>query len=90
MRIKQKLVDVPRDMDIVQFLQFDGKPREKDIASTIKDMPLCDFRDAYLTTVGNGSIEANTLYTSKSTWPMSRTGNFALLIQRRRSQAEGP
>lgn len=59
MRIKQGLVQIPAGMDIVSFLQFDGKPPEQ--APAPRDAPtLKTLRDRYLE-VHRGSLEQNTI-----------------------------
>jgi integrase len=68
MRLKQKLVQLPPGIDIVEFLRHDGKPpatvpRLPD--SPRKSVTLSHLKDRYLGTLGNGAVEANTLYTLK-------------------------
>ncbi|WP_020469591.1 tyrosine-type recombinase/integrase [Zavarzinella formosa] len=66
LRLKQKLVAIPDGVDIATFLEHDGKP-----PSTIPTLPetkrqavtLGHLRDRYLDAHGNGTVEANTLYT---------------------------
>jgi integrase len=65
MRIKQNLLDVPVGMDIVTFLQFDGKPPDTDRHPTPREMPFCEIRDSFLKTFGNGAVEENTLSTAR-------------------------
>jgi len=68
MRLKQKLVALPAGTDIVTFVKHDGKPpgalpvlpEAKRTAVTLGHL-----RDRYLETHGNGTLEANTLYTCK-------------------------
>lgn len=59
MRLKQNLLHLPPGMDIVTFVEFDGKPphqtSEKDCLS------LAGLRDRYLETHRNGSLEQSTL-----------------------------
>lgn len=63
MRIKQHLLDVPAGMDIVTFLEHDGKPPLA--TSTTRQLPYSALRNEYLQTFGNGALESNTLYTAK-------------------------
>ncbi len=65
MRIKQRLIDVPSGMDIVDFLICDGKPPEQPRPSIPKEATFAELRDAYLRTYNNGTIEQNTLDTCK-------------------------
>src|SRR5688500_14902967 len=59
MRIRQRLLDVPAGMNIVTFIEHDGKPPviESKPVSTL----FSELRERYLETVGSGAIEANTL-----------------------------
>jgi integrase len=66
MRLKQQLVHLPAGTDIVTFVQFDGTPPPN--ATPLPDQPrkpstLAHLKDKYLATLGNGTIEANSLYT---------------------------
>src|SRR4051794_22087999 len=62
MRLKQGLMDLPAGSDVVAFVQHDGRlPAAK--ADPPPDTTFRKFRDAYLKTVGQGSIEANSLDT---------------------------
>ena len=63
--VKQRLLTVPSGMDIVTFLGHDGKPPNTDAESAQPGITLGQLRDGYLETIGNGSVEVNTLYTSK-------------------------
>lgn len=65
MRIKQRLVTVPPGVDIVTFVEFDGKSPEKDGAPLPppETVTLGGLRDRYLETHGNGAMEANSLST---------------------------
>ncbi|WP_020476154.1 tyrosine-type recombinase/integrase [Zavarzinella formosa] len=66
MRLKQRLTTLPHGCDIVTYVQQDGKPSE-----AIPTLPearrqvvtLGHLRDRYLAAIGNGAVEANTLYT---------------------------
>jgi integrase len=68
MRLKQRLISLPDGIDIVTFVQHDGKP--PNALPTLpeakrKAVTLGHLRDRYLDTHGNGTVEANTLYTRK-------------------------
>jgi integrase len=63
--LKQKMLTLPSGMDIVTFLGHDGKPPYAATEACPSDMTLAQLRDAYLTTIGDGAVERNTLYTSK-------------------------
>ncbi len=65
MRLKQHLLDVPAGMDIVTFIQFDGKPPDDRREEEPRETPFAEFRDAYLKTFSNGAIEDNSLCTAK-------------------------
>jgi integrase len=65
MRIKQHLLEVPAGMDIVTFVEFDGKAPAATPRRRNQDTTFARFRDAYINTFGNGAIEENTLYTAK-------------------------
>ena len=64
MRIKQRLLDVPAGMDIVTFIEHDGKPPPVAETKPVSTL-FSELRKRYLETVGNGAIEANTLNTTK-------------------------
>jgi integrase len=64
MRLKQRLLVLPDDTDIVSFIQHDGDP--PDTGPTIAASPrqavtLGHLRERYLATHANGTIEANSL-----------------------------
>jgi integrase len=68
MRLKQRLLVVPEGIDIVPFVEHDGKP--PNLGPTRADAPrqvitLGHLKDRYLTTHGNGTLEANSLDTCK-------------------------
>jgi integrase len=68
MRLRQRLIALPEGSDIVTFVRFDGKPPEG--VPTLPDAPrqavtLCHLKERYLTTHGNGTIEANSLDTCR-------------------------
>lgn len=63
MRIRQRLLEVPAGMDIVTFIEHDGKPPTiSHGAEKRKSTRFTEFRDTYLRTFGNGALEKNTLY----------------------------
>lgn len=69
MRLKQGLVELPEDMDIVTFMECDGKPPKKaqKLAPTRRQpATLGALNDRYLATHANGTIEANSLDTCRS------------------------
>jgi integrase len=64
LRLKQRLIELPPGVDVVQFVQFDGKPPARE--ATAPDPPhltIAAFRDRYLET-HRGSLESNTLDTA--------------------------
>lgn len=66
MRLGQGLLQLPEGVDIVEFLRHDGRPPAE--APRLPDAPrqavtLGRLRDRYLETLGNGTVEANTLST---------------------------
>jgi hypothetical protein len=63
--LKQRLLTLPPGMDIVTFLQLDGKPADKAADSDSPEITFAELRDGYLKTISNGAVENNTLYTSK-------------------------
>jgi integrase len=66
MRLKQKLILLPTGIDIVTFVEHDGTPPANTIAlpeSPRRAVALSVLKDRYLATLGNGTIEANSLYT---------------------------
>jgi len=65
MRLRQNLMTLPDGMDIVTFIQHDGKPpSEVPTASAKREMPFTEFRESFIRTFSNGAIEANTLSTA--------------------------
>src|SRR5438445_3705355 len=62
MRIRQRLLEVPQGMDILTFIEHDGKPPTK-LESMQKPTPLSELVAIYLETFGNGALESNTLDT---------------------------
>jgi integrase len=65
MRLKQRLVRLPDGIDIVTFVQHDGRPPDGTALpeSPRKAATLAHLKDRYLATLGNGTVEANSLYT---------------------------
>jgi integrase len=68
MRLKQRLLVLPAGTDIVTFVEHDGKP--PDLGPTLPAAPrqavtLGHLKDQYLTTHGNGTLEANSLDTCR-------------------------
>jgi integrase len=67
MRIRQGLLTVPPETDIVLFLQHDGKPPEPTLPtadespSVAQTLTLGALRDRYLRTHENGSLEQTTI-----------------------------
>jgi hypothetical protein len=64
MRLKQGLLPLPPDVDIVTFVEHDGKPPQSAAGVTITRhaTTLGQLRDKYVETFGNGTIESSTLY----------------------------
>lgn len=66
MRVKQGLLSIPAGMDVVAFVQCDGKPTEHyQPPAPQQAASFAELRDAYLRIHGNGTIEQNTLDTCK-------------------------
>jgi integrase len=68
MQLKQRLIALPDGIDIVSFLQHDGKP--PDAGPTLPADPrqtvtLGHLKERYLTTYANGTIEMSSLDTCK-------------------------
>ncbi len=68
MRLKQRLLVLPEGIDIVAFVEHDGNPPEA--GPTLPEAPrqsvtLAHLKDRYLETHGNGTVEANSLDTSR-------------------------
>jgi integrase len=68
MRLKQRLLVLPENTDIVTFIEHDGKP--PNAGPTLPSAPrqvvtIGLLRDRYLSTHANGTIEANSLDTCK-------------------------
>lgn len=65
LRLGQRLIDWPPGVDIVEFVQFDGRPpARKAAALVLARLTLAAFRERYLET-HRGSLEANTLDTAE-------------------------
>ncbi len=62
MRLKQRLIELPPDVDIVEFVQFDGKPPAdvQEVSAESRELTLTGFRDRYLAT-HRDSLEARTI-----------------------------
>ena len=65
MRIKQRYTEVPPGCTIEDFIRFDGKPPVEPEFQVRKETTLRQLTDQYITTMSNGAVEANTLYTAK-------------------------
>jgi len=65
MRLEQGYYEWPPGVSIIDFLKYDGKPPVDPALSVRKDTTLAELSAAYLATVSNGAIEANTLATVK-------------------------
>jgi hypothetical protein len=68
MRLKQRLITLPDGVDVVSFVEHDGKPPAA--VPTLPAAPgqavtLAHLKDRYLVTYGNGTIEANSLDTCR-------------------------
>jgi integrase len=64
MRLKQRLIVLPDGVDIVTFVEHDGKPPSvASIPITRQSITLGDARDRYLQTLSGGAIEENSLST---------------------------
>jgi integrase len=65
LRLKQRLISLPEGVDIVTFLEFDGKPpvASSGPLTAQADTTLLQLKERYLETHGNGSLEANSLAT---------------------------
>ena len=64
MRLRQGLIEVPRGVSLADFILHDGKPPSP-VKTPATETILSHLREAYLKTVSNGAVEANTLKTSK-------------------------
>jgi len=61
LRLRQQLISLPAGMDIVTFLEFDGKPPQVGTQAEPKAATLLYLRDQYLTTHKNGTLEKTTV-----------------------------
>jgi integrase len=78
MRLKQRLIVLPEGTDIVTFIEHDGKPAKA--GPTLPSAPrqsvtIGHLKDRYLTIYANGTIEANSLATSRL-----HLGHFARIL----------
>lgn len=68
MRLKQRLVEVPPGIDLVDFIQHDGKPpapsEDVDAPSPRRPFTISNLRDRYLETHA-GAHEKSSLYTTR-------------------------
>lgn len=64
MRVRQRLLDVPKGMDIATFIEFDGKPPPPEPSLIPKSALYSELRQRYLETFSHGAIESNTLATN--------------------------
>ncbi|HWC89249.1 MAG TPA: hypothetical protein VG433_06335, partial [Pirellulales bacterium] len=65
MRLRQRLTEIPPGISITDFLLFDGRPPVDPEFMVRKETTFSELKTQYLATVGNGSIEANTLATAR-------------------------
>lgn len=63
MRIEQKLLKVPAGVDIVTFVQNDGRVEEAAPYSAAEPITFAQFRDRYLATHEDGAMESDSLRT---------------------------
>lgn len=61
MRIEQHFLTVPAGVDIVAFIRNSGKTPDEGIPMERAEVTLVQFRDRYLETHGNGSLEKTSL-----------------------------
>lgn len=64
MRLKQGLIALPDGVDIVDFIQHDGKPPARQ-AAPVPHLTLAAFRDRYIA-AHSGAHESNTIGTAKT------------------------
>jgi integrase len=64
MRLDQRLIELPDGVPIADFVKHDGKPPVPEAIAKSKSTTLHEMREAYVSTMGNGAIEKNTLYTA--------------------------
>jgi integrase len=62
MRLKQRLIELPLGLDIVDFFQFDGNPPAdlQEVPAESRELTLAGFRDRYLSTHSD-SLEDRTI-----------------------------
>jgi integrase len=68
MRLKQRLLVLPEGIDIVTFIEHDGKPPEAGPSlpeAPRRSVTLGILRDRYLVTMANGTVESNSLDTCR-------------------------
>lgn len=68
MRVKQRLLTVPDGIDIVTFVEHDGKPPQTANGTPVnprQSTTIAILKERYLATYSNGTIEANSLDTCK-------------------------
>jgi integrase len=65
MRVRQQLLEVPDEMDILTFIKHDGKPPAVAPRGVV-NTTFATLRERYLATFGHGALESNTLYTAKT------------------------
>jgi len=63
MRIEQKLLKVPTGVDIVTFVQNDGRIEPVETSPAVEPITFAQFRDRYLATHAGGAMESNSLGT---------------------------
>ncbi len=59
MRLKQRLIELPPGLDIVEFFQFDGNPPAdlQEVPTESRELTLAGFRDRYLATHRDSLVE---------------------------------
>jgi hypothetical protein len=65
MRVKQRLLEIPASVSVVDFIRFDGRPPVDPALTVRKDTTLHRLTEEYVKTVSNGAIESNTLANAK-------------------------
>ncbi len=63
MRLEQKLIKLPPDVDIVDFVKNDGQVDARTVGAPPEAISLAQLRDRYLEAHGSGALEANSLGT---------------------------
>jgi integrase len=64
-RLKAHLLDLPAGMDILTFIQHDGRPPDTRRTKSRPETTFAELQSAFLKTISNGAIEGSTLYTAK-------------------------